>query len=136
MFGGDDGDGMNWRRKLRLRSEKDADSVRQRKEEKKLKEEERRRSKLADKQKGKDKTQRKSKSKAPGSTSSVSATLEDLARTEDSLVPLFVQKCINYIETEGLTIEGLYRVPGNRAHVDVFLEKFREGKRIKVFYCI
>ncbi|KPJ21683.1 Rho GTPase-activating protein 190 [Papilio machaon] len=34
-------------------------------------------------------------------------------------VPLFVEKCVEFIEREGLASEGLYRVPGNRAHVDI-----------------
>lgn len=43
-------------------------------------------------------------------------------------VPLFVEKCVEFIEREGLGSEGLYRVPGNRAHVDMLFNKFNEGK--------
>ncbi|CAH0731537.1 unnamed protein product, partial [Brenthis ino] len=45
-------------------------------------------------------------------------------------VPLFVEKCIEFIEREGLASEGLYRVPGNRAHVDMLFNKFYEDPNI------
>nr|XP_032525041.1 rho GTPase-activating protein 190 [Danaus plexippus plexippus] len=45
-------------------------------------------------------------------------------------VPLFVEKCIEFIEREGLASEGLYRVPGNRAHVDMLFSKFYEDPNI------
>ena len=112
----------NWRRKLRLRSEKDADSEK-RKEEKKAREKEQRRSRQ-EKSKLKDKSQRKSKKIY---TASNGLTLGDLVQSEENLVPLFLEKCITHIEAEGLNVEGLYRVPGNKAQVDVLIEKFKEG---------
>ncbi|KAG9510932.1 Rho GTPase-activating protein 190, partial [Fragariocoptes setiger] len=42
-------------------------------------------------------------------------------------IPLFVKRCIEFIEAEGLDAEGLYRVPGNRAHVDMFVQKFESN---------
>ncbi|VVC88931.1 unnamed protein product [Leptidea sinapis] len=36
-------------------------------------------------------------------------------------VPLFVEKCVQFIEREGLASEGLYRVPGNRAHIPTWI---------------
>lgn len=58
--------------------------------------------------------------------------LEDMAQSEDNLVPYFVEKCANFIEDEGGFItEGIYRVPGNKAHVDLLFERYREGKRMK-----
>ncbi|CAH2099094.1 unnamed protein product [Euphydryas editha] len=45
-------------------------------------------------------------------------------------VPLFVEKCVEFIEREGLASEGLYRVPGNRAHVDMLFSKFYEDPNI------
>ncbi len=36
--------------------------------------------------------------------------------------------CVEYIEREGLDAEGLYRVPGNRAHVDLLFAKFDDDK--------
>ena len=61
------------------------------------------------------------------STSSIGA-LEDMSQSEENLLPYFVQKCVEYIEQEGLMCEGLYRVPGNKAHGDLLIEKFKEGK--------
>jgi len=57
-------------------------------------------------------------------------TLEELANcasSEGQLVPAFVRACVEYIEQEGLRAEGLYRVPGNRAHVDQLVETLRLG---------
>ncbi|XP_075987225.1 rho GTPase-activating protein 190 isoform X3 [Anticarsia gemmatalis] len=45
-------------------------------------------------------------------------------------VPLFVEKCVEFIEREGLASEGLYRVPGNRAHVDMLFTKFYEDPKV------
>ncbi|CAH0764837.1 unnamed protein product [Diatraea saccharalis] len=45
-------------------------------------------------------------------------------------VPLFVEKCVEFIEREGLASEGLYRVPGNRAHVDMLYSKFYEDPNV------
>ncbi|CAH2987177.1 unnamed protein product [Chilo suppressalis] len=45
-------------------------------------------------------------------------------------VPLFVEKCVEFIEREGLSSEGLYRVPGNRAHVDMLYTKFYEDPNV------
>lgn len=42
-------------------------------------------------------------------------------------MPLFMEKCVRFIESEGLDSEGIYRVPGNRAHVDLLFQKFDEG---------
>jgi len=60
------------------------------------------------------------------------STLEELARSAPpdatSLVPPFVCACVEYIENEGMSAEGLYRVPGNRAHVDQLMESFKEGR--------
>ena len=49
-------------------------------------------------------------------------------QSDENLVPCFVEKCIRFIEDEGISAEGLYRVPGNRAHVDALMEKFKEGE--------
>ena len=39
-----------------------------------------------------------------------------------------VFSCSEFIEREGLDAEGLYRVPGNRAHVDLLFAKFDDDK--------
>ena len=54
-------------------------------------------------------------------------TLDEQRQSDDNPVPLFVEKCIQFIEKEGLGIEGLYRVPGNRTQVEMLIEKYLEG---------
>ena len=55
-------------------------------------------------------------------------TLEDMVQSDNNLLPVFIEKCVTFIEKEGLSVEGIYRVPGNRAHVDLLMERFKEGK--------
>ena len=69
-----------------------------------------------------------SKKLSLSSSHSGGSTLEELANDPDGqLVPAFVQACVEYIEQGGLTSEGLYRVPGNRAHVDHLVETLKQG---------
>lgn len=53
--------------------------------------------------------------------------IEDFAQSETNRIPLFLEKCVRFIEDEGLDSEGIYRVPGNRAHVELLFQKFEEG---------
>ena len=87
-------------------------------EKKKLKEEE----KLA-----------KRASKSSKKKNKCSPQLEDFVQSTSNLIPLFVEKCITFIEDEGLDSEGIYRVPGNRAHVDLLFHKFDEGELFQYF---
>uniref|UniRef100_A0A914ZY28 Rho-GAP domain-containing protein n=4 Tax=Parascaris univalens TaxID=6257 RepID=A0A914ZY28_PARUN len=49
---------------------------------------------------------------------SSSDTLSSLAASSPDYIPIFIKKCIEYIEKiGGLEVEGLYRVPGNQAQV-------------------
>lgn len=50
----------------------------------------------------------------------------------DDGIPLFIKRCIEFIEQEGLEAEGIYRVPGNRAHVDAFVQKFKENPNMSI----
>jgi len=71
-----------------------------------------------------------SKKLSLSSSQSGGSTLEELAHDSSSagrLIPAFVRTCIEYIEQEGIMSEGLYRVPGNRAHVDQLVEILRLG---------
>lgn len=71
-----------------------------------------------------------SKKKESKLSPSVSApALEELV-SDDSLVPRFVTLCVRFIELEGLTAEGIYRVNGNRAQVELLFDKYREGQYI------
>ncbi|OQR72899.1 rho GTPase-activating protein-like [Tropilaelaps mercedesae] len=73
------------------------------------------------KEKDKEKKEKRSKSKKGAKKG-----IEDFAQSSEKFVPLFVEKCIVFIEAEGLESEGLYRVPGNRAHVETLFQKFEE----------
>ncbi|XP_058444677.1 rho GTPase-activating protein 190 isoform X1 [Malaya genurostris] len=53
-------------------------------------------------------------------------SLASFKQSDKNLVPLFVEKCVKFIELEGLDSEGIYRVPGNRTHVDLLYQKFDE----------
>lgn len=65
------------------------------------------------------------------------SALEDMVQGEHHLVPLFVELCIEFIEADGLSTEGLYRVPGNMAQVQQLMERFREGEgHTRVFFLI
>ncbi|CAF3390712.1 unnamed protein product [Rotaria sp. Silwood1] len=41
-------------------------------------------------------------------------------------IPLFVEKCILFIEQHGLTIEGLYRISGYKNQVELIINKLNE----------
>lgn len=60
------------------------------------------------------------------------ATLEDFRTSDDNPIPVFLQKAIEFIEKEGLDAEGLYRVPGNRAHVELLFQKFDENPDVSI----
>jgi hypothetical protein len=93
-------------------------------ERRKLKEEERLQRKEQEKQRRQEKKLASKKSKS-GAT-----TIDSLG---DDGIPLFIKCCIEFIESEGLEAEGIYRVPGNRAHVDAFVQKFKENPDMSIF---
>lgn len=87
--------------------------------------------KLIDKEKEQEKKlKRKSKQTSKGGTSDTAQTtsLPDFIQSEKNFIPLFLERCVEFIEQEGLDSEGIYRVPGNRAHVDLLYQKLQEGK--------
>ena len=49
-------------------------------------------------------------------------------------VPVFVRKCVEFVEREGLKAEGIYRVPGKKEHVLLLQDKFEEGKYYRQMY--
>lgn len=106
----------------------ETDKSRERKEKKKCREvekEEKRRLKEEERQRRL--TEKKNKKKSKGGQLQAGPGLEEFIQSEHKLTPLFVEKCIEFIEEEGLDSEGIYRVPGNRAHVDLLFQKFDEG---------
>lgn len=91
-------------------------------EKRRLKEEERlRREREKEKERERKRKSKDSKKEKPV------PTLEDMVQAEGRAIPLFLEKCIKFIEEEGLDSEGIYRVPGNRAHVDMLFQKLEEG---------
>jgi glucocorticoid receptor DNA-binding factor 1 len=59
-------------------------------------------------------------------------TLANFKMSErNPLVPQFLEKCVHFIERE-VDSEGIYRVPGNRAHVDLLYQKFDEEENVDI----
>uniref|UniRef100_A0A671ND84 Rho GTPase-activating protein 5-like n=1 Tax=Sinocyclocheilus anshuiensis TaxID=1608454 RepID=A0A671ND84_9TELE len=50
--------------------------------------------------------------------------------TPDRPIPLFIEKCVDYIERTGLTAEGLYRVSGNKTDQDNIQKQFDQDHSI------
>ncbi|KAG5682870.1 hypothetical protein PVAND_012190 [Polypedilum vanderplanki] len=50
---------------------------------------------------------------------------------KNPLVPVFLERCVLFIERE-VESEGIYRVPGNRAHVDLLYQKFEEEDNVDI----
>ncbi|KAH8387849.1 hypothetical protein KR093_009865 [Drosophila rubida] len=73
------------------------------------------------------KLKRKLKQNAKGLTETTEAQFGKLMITSDKdEIPIFLIKCVEFIEKEGLDSEGIYRVPGSRAHVDMLFQRFEE----------
>lgn len=112
---------------------KDDDKSFRRKEKQRVKEEvkmEKRRLKEEKLRKLAEDREKKKKSKTKGIGGSPMAhqpTLENFVQSENNVIPLLLEKCVKFIEAEGLESEGLYRVPGNRSHVELLFQKFDEG---------
>ncbi|XP_013102689.1 rho GTPase-activating protein 190 isoform X2 [Stomoxys calcitrans] len=95
-------------------------------EKRRLKEENTRLRKLQEKEKEQEKKlKRKLKQNSKGFPDTESQ-FEKLMISDKVEIPIFLIKCIEYIEKEGLDSEGIYRVPGSRAHVDLLFQKFEE----------
>ncbi|XP_043801335.1 rho GTPase-activating protein 190 isoform X1 [Apis laboriosa] len=125
-----DGDKLN-RKKDKQKAKEDEKLEKRRQKEEKLK-------KHAEKEKEREKKkQEKTKqTKGPSSTLSLSQVqqplIEDFAQSETNRIPLFLEKCVQFIEDEGLDSEGIYRVPGNRAHVELLFQKFEEDGNVDI----
>ncbi|XP_067656082.1 rho GTPase-activating protein 190-like isoform X6 [Haliotis asinina] len=94
--------------------------------EKQRKKEEKRRQKEEEKRLKEERKMKKNPSKSSGPSQS-GCCLEDFpTSTDNPLIPVFVEKCIVFIEEEGLYAEGIYRIPGNKGQVDLLTSKFNE----------
>ncbi|XP_055713098.1 rho GTPase-activating protein 190 isoform X4 [Phlebotomus papatasi] len=88
--------------------------------------------KMLDKEKELEKrNKRKSKQSGKVGGDAPAPTLPDFIQS-DKNIPLFLEKCIQFIEQEGLDSEGIYRVPGNRAHVELLYQKFEEEENVDI----
>lgn len=50
--------------------------------------------------------------------------------TPERPIPLFIEKCIRYIEATGLSTEGIYRVNGNKAEMESMQRQFDQDPNI------
>ncbi|XP_066437575.1 rho GTPase-activating protein 35 [Eleutherodactylus coqui] len=44
--------------------------------------------------------------------------------THERPIPIFIEKCVEYIETTGMSMEGIYRVSGNKSEMDSLQRQF------------
>ncbi|XP_033341440.1 rho GTPase-activating protein 190 isoform X1 [Megalopta genalis] len=126
-----DGDKLN-RKKDKQKAKEDEKLEKRRQKEEKLK-------KHAEKEKEREKKKQEKikQTKGPGGSLSGSQAqqqplIEDFAQSETNRIPLFLEKCVQFIEDEGLDSEGIYRVPGNRAHVELLFQKFEEDENVDI----
>ncbi|CAB3372514.1 Hypothetical predicted protein [Cloeon dipterum] len=95
-----------------------------RKEKQKAKEDEKRRLK-------EEKKQEKDRKKAVKAGAKVPLKgLAEFEQSKQNAVPLIIEKCVQFIESEGVESEGIYRVPGNRAHVELLFQKLEEDPNV------
>ena len=114
-----------------LRTQAEEEKQNQKDEKRRLKEEKKRRQ-------GEEKEAKKQDKLLRTKANSVQSqpSMDDFRASSDNPIPVFLEKAINFIEKEGLDAEGLYRVPGNRAHVDLLFQKFDEGAAAGVYVII
>jgi len=101
-------------------------------EKRRLKEEERQRREREKEKEREKKREQRGKSKGGNKELTPPTTLEDIVQAEGRPIPFFLEKSIRFIEEEGLDSEGIYRVPGNRAHVDMLFQKFHEDPNLNI----
>ena len=100
---------------------------RQAEEEKQNQKDEKRRLKEKEKEAKKEAKKQDKLLRAKANSVQSQPSMDDFRASADNPIPVFLEKAINFIEKEGLDAEGLYRVPGNRAHVDLLFQEFEKG---------
>nr|XP_014343897.1 PREDICTED: rho GTPase-activating protein 35 isoform X2 [Latimeria chalumnae] len=50
--------------------------------------------------------------------------------TPEKPIPIFIEKCIEYIETTGLSTEGIYRVSGNKSEMEMLQRQFDQDHNL------
>lgn len=58
-------------------------------------------------------------------------SLDHLLDRDGSAVPIIVYQCIQAVDLYGLTVEGIYRIPGTKPHIDRIKNIFDNGE----LYC-
>ncbi|XP_064477601.1 rho GTPase-activating protein 190-like isoform X2 [Ornithodoros turicata] len=117
---------------LRNRAESEK-STRKKEERKKAREDEKlEKRRVKEEERQKRLTEKKKKQRSGAAGAKGQPGLEDFVQSDEVATPLFVDKCIRFIEEEGLDSEGIYRVPGNRAHVDLLFQKFDEDPSVSI----
>ncbi|ESO97484.1 hypothetical protein LOTGIDRAFT_115014 [Lottia gigantea] len=111
-------DSGNWRSLLKGKTYRDPDKQRK-KEEKKLKDDERKKQKEED-------------SKGSGPSQSGCYIEDFVMSVNNPLIPVFIERCIQFIEEEGMKAEGIYRIPGNKQQVDLLITKFNENPSAEI----
>lgn len=83
-------------------------------------------------QQANEKEEKKRLKAAAKSTGKSGKTLASFKMSEKNpLVPIFLERCVHYIERE-VESEGIYRVPGNRAHVELLYQQFDEEDNVDI----
>lgn len=77
-----------------------------------------------------EKEEKKRMKAAAKSTGKSGKTLSNFKMSDkNQLVPVFLERCVHFIERE-VDSEGIYRVPGNRAHVELLYQQFDEDDNV------
>ncbi|XP_064079322.1 rho GTPase-activating protein 190-like isoform X2 [Macrobrachium nipponense] len=106
------------------------EEARQREEERKRAKDEEKLKKAAEKEKEREKKKAAKGSQKGSQKGPPAPTLDDFVQGPEQPVPLFLEKCVVFIEMEGLDSEGIYRVPGNKVHVEQLTTKFKEDNTV------
>jgi uncharacterized protein (UPF0210 family) len=53
--------------------------------------------------------------------------LEDCPQSDTSLVPRVMEFCVDLVESRGLSMVGIYRIPGNNAAVAALTDSLNKG---------
>nr|XP_022293223.1 rho GTPase-activating protein 190-like isoform X5 [Crassostrea virginica] len=120
----------SWKSKfLTMRPDKN-----RRKEEKRIKDGERRRQKEEErKQKEQQKVQKKKKKDGrPGNSESGCKLSEFPMSSNNPSLPQFVETCVEFIDKEGMSTEGIYRIPGNKLQVELLQSKLQDDPSVDI----
>lgn len=55
-------------------------------------------------------------------------SLDALLARDESVVPILVYQCIQAVDLYGLDVEGIYRLSGEKRHVEILKQIFDNGR--------